>query len=86
MSNEHKSITSIASTLFCDIITNDDSFVPSSDSVTETNCDESDLLYPSPDSPFLLWGNGIYESTKQSVVESLSECEEQFAVNKFYRS
>ena len=32
MSNEHKSITSITSTACCDIITNDDSFVKSSDS------------------------------------------------------
>ena len=47
MSNQHKSITSITSTA-CDIITNDDSFVPSSASVPETNCDESDLLYLSP--------------------------------------
>ena len=57
---------------------------PSSDSVTETNGDESDLLYLSSDSPFLLWGNGIYESAKQSVVESLSECGEYVAVNKLY--
>ena len=45
MSNEYKLITSITSTSCRDIITNDDSFVQSSDSVTETNCDESDLLY-----------------------------------------
>ena len=56
MSNEHKSITSITSTSFCDIITNDDSFVQSFDSVTETNCDESDLLYMYPDYPFFVVG------------------------------
>ena len=83
MSNEHKSNTSITSTACCDIITNDDSFVPSSDSVTEINCDEGDLFYMSPDSPFLLWGNGIYESANQSVVESLSECGKHVTVNKF---
>ena len=54
MSNENKSITSITSTACCDIITNVDCFVPSSDCVTETNCDESDLLYMSPDPPFFV--------------------------------
>ena len=85
MSNEHKSNTSISLTA-CDIITNDDSFVSSSDSVIETNCDESDLLYMCPDSSLLLCGNGIYESEKQAVLKSLSEYGEHVAVNKFYSS